>query len=145
VAICFVYDGRIWLIGGSDGLMKDVWCSTNGTTWTRVLAEGPWRGYLASGVVAGGKMWVMGGAGTYYDYVFSVNDVWCSKDGLHWTEVTPQAPWVPRQDFPIVVFNRRMWILGGERRLTIRDSIFLNDVWYSEIPTDARPSWQSYR
>ncbi|MBN2188240.1 MAG: hypothetical protein JW699_02205 [Chitinispirillaceae bacterium] len=72
-------------------------------------------GRTRHGVVAfGNKLWVIGGWGhdafaadTFY------NDVWFSSDGQNWEMATSNAGFEPRGGFGIVVFNNKIWILGG--------------------------------
>lgn len=47
--------------------------------------------------------------------------------GLSWTRATASAEWEPRQGHACVVFNNKMWVLGG-----FGGGGPLNDVWYSE-------------
>lgn len=55
------------------------------------------------------------------------NDVWCSKDGVNWSQVTDSADWEPRIWFSSVVYRDHIWIIGGlsEKRNN------LGDVWFS--------------
>ena len=63
-----VYDNRIWVMGGLIGGFlwannaKDVWYSTDGTTWIQATPTASWE--IRSGhtsVVFNNWMWVMGG------------------------------------------------------------------------------------
>lgn len=54
------------------------------------------------------------------------NDVWYSSDGINWTEATQSAAFPPRIGHTTLVFNNRMWVIGGSR-----STVPLNDVWYS--------------
>jgi len=137
-----VYDGRMWVIG------PGAWYSSNGVTWTEAIRWGPWRGYEVGlgAVVCDGKMWVMGGLmNPFYDA--KASDVWYGKDGKNWTEATRRAPWRSRQNFGLVVSDRKMWILGGMDRSGAAYPTYLNDVWYSEIPpppTRTTSAWKLY-
>ena len=85
-------------------------------------------------VVFDGKIWVMGG----YDGSY-LNDVWSSADGVNWTESTLPVNaakktagtgknwWMARYDHTSVVFNNKIWVLGGSD-----DTKTLSDVWNSE-------------
>jgi hypothetical protein len=55
------------------------------------------------------------------------NDVWSSTDGISWTDVTDSAPWPPRMGHSLVVYDDKMWVLGGGDH----SGLTLNDVWYS--------------
>jgi hypothetical protein len=67
-------------------------------------------------------MWILGG---HEDGATTEsNDVWSSPDGLTWTEVTPAAPWPTRKDHTSLVFDNRIWVLGGHEGAT-----YFGDVW----------------
>ena len=55
-----------------------------------------------------GTIWLLGG----YDGKAYYNDVWQSADGVHWNRVLEHAPWSARNT-GAVVFNDRIWVLGG--------------------------------
>ncbi len=78
-------------------------------------------------VIFNNKMWVLGGL--FYDDVTSTasryNDVWCSSDGIDWEQIDASADWSERSVHTSVVFNDRMYVLGGY------DGSAKNDVWYS--------------
>ena len=136
-----VFDGKIWVLGGTDGTsrLNDVWSSTDGATWTQVDADADWtaRDYHTS-VVFDSKIWVLGGRGTK-----NLNDVWSSTDGSTWTESTPPNDsdgnpvtkdntnwWPARIAHTSVVFPRdgagkKIWVIGG-----IGNDLY-NDVWSS--------------
>ena len=66
-------------------------------------------------------MWVIGGSvgATYH------NDVWHSTDGATWTQATANAAWSARSGHSSVVYDNKMWVMGGY------DGGSNNDVWYS--------------
>lgn len=142
-----VFDGKLWVIGGteSSGVLKnDVWNSADGKTWTQVLAQdstingndsgpqfSPRAGHGA--LVFNNKLWVIGGiAWTGPTSGTIVNDVWSSGDGKTWKQETPAAQFSIRGGFAAVVFENKMWVIGGDS--VGRGS--LNDVWWSENGTD---------
>lgn len=130
-----VYDNKIWVIGGGvsyNTFLRDVWYSTDGVSWTCATSSAPWadrQGLTA--VVFDNKMWVLGGW-SRYEYppmpplIYYYNDVWYSTNGINWTPATYNAEWQARYAHASVVFNNKIWVLGGN----VRDNI-LNDVWYS--------------
>jgi len=134
-----VYDDKLWVIG------PGAWYSTDGVTWTEAIRWGPWSGYEVGlgAVVCDRRMWVMGGLMNPF-YNAKASDVWYSKDGKNWTEATRRAPWQSRQNFGLVVYDRKMWILGGMDRSGAAHATYLNDVWYSQFPADAAPAWKLY-
>jgi dihydrofolate reductase len=60
-----------------------------------------------------------------YDNSFK-NDVWYSTDGVTWTQATANAGWSARYNHTSVVFDNKMWVIGGYDASGRR-----NDVWYS--------------
>src|SRR5579862_942014 len=51
--------------------------------------------------------------------------------GTNWAQVTPAAPWAPRYVHAALVFNGRMWVLGGNQ-----GGSYFNDVWSSSDGTN---------
>jgi len=133
-----VFDNKIWVMGGRYYrdtllfLLNDVWYSSNGIDWTCATESAGWLPRAAhSSVVFDNKIWVMGG---YYrdTLLFLLNDVWYSSNGIDWTCATESAGWLPRCAHTSVVFNDKIWVLGGFSRDSITgEEISLNDVWYS--------------
>lgn len=132
-----VFDDKMWIFGGrTDGesaiYSNDVWYSSDGINWTLAAAAAPWekRSSFAS-VVFDNKMWVIGGyeasvnGGLINSTLFS--DVWYSSDGISWTLATDTASWGKRLDHTSVVFDNKMWVIGGRVDTTGRT----NDVWSS--------------
>ena len=138
-----VYNNKMWIVGGDANqghYQDDVWNSSDGLTWSHVNNNQPvpWGPrVLHYTLVHDGKMWVMGGQTlpqlapapeTWY------NDVWNSTDGVTWTQVQTQGPsWIKHGAIGgSVVFNNRMWVVGGGTYWTPSASEQLyNDVWSS--------------
>ncbi len=60
------------------------------------------------------------------------NEVWSSADGETWEQVTGAAAWSPRLAAGLVVFQGRMWLLGGTQNYYFGNEKSLkNDVWSS--------------
>ena len=76
------------------------------------------------------KIWVIGGVIVKDATGVNLNDVWFSSDGRAWQQATADASWKPRSNFGTVVFNDKMWLLGGVT-FDGDDFTFLNDVWNS--------------
>lgn len=69
-----------------------------------------------------GAIWLLGGDDGKNLY----NDVWRSKDGVNWTQVTVHAPWTARSGAKAFVYKNRLWLIGGA------DSAGMtNDVWFT--------------
>jgi len=123
----------------------EVWLS-DGKRATVTTENPPWIGreYL-SAVSCGGKVWIIGGA-TWDNYgVYTLNDVWSSRDGATWQCVTASAPWIARWKHTSVVLGGKIWVLGGAKYPDeYFDGYALNDIWYYSLPTAAQ-SWRLYR
>ncbi len=95
-------------------------------SWVKSQEVTPWvaRSGHAS-VVFDNRMWIVGGSGPS-----SSNDpageTWSSPDGETWTLESAAAPWHRRIEHGVVVFDNRMWILGGST-----GHMSMNDVWSS--------------
>ncbi|HMN47057.1 MAG TPA: hypothetical protein PKE27_20940 [Povalibacter sp.] len=103
---------RITLIGGVlRGYSSKVWQSQDGAQWTHLLpATFSLRGF-ADGVSFGGYLWLIGGG---RQDGLDTNDVWRSADGLNWSQVaTNGSVFSPRDSHRVVVFNDRLWVIGG--------------------------------
>jgi hypothetical protein len=137
-----VYRDRMWLIGGDTNqghYQPDIWNSADGQTWTQVNPRhrAPWSPRaLYHTVVFKDRIWVMGGqtmpAFAPSDEAF-YRDIWTTTDGKTWTEVKPREPyWSSRGMIGGgVVFNGRLWILGGGtyNTPTTQARKYFNDVW----------------
>lgn len=122
VPTCLDFAGKIWLIGGYDGLNRnDVWSSVDGFSWTEATSVAAFPGRNAhTSLVYNNKMWVIGGSDAGYR-----NDVWSSTDGVNWTQATANAAFAGRSGHTSLVFNNKMWVIGGY------GPGYLNDVWSS--------------
>ncbi len=133
-----VHDGRLWIFGGWFSSYaappRDVWSSPDGKTWTLIQKSAPWlHSDLPMALTFGGRMWMLGGwyNGRLPGHSAS-NQVWSSRDGADWTQVTDSAGWTPRIAAGAVVFRDRMWVLGGTENYYFGDASSLkNDVWSS--------------
>ena len=126
---------KMWVIGGQLGTAIDysnqVWCSPDGVHWTQKTEVTSFPGRTghssvvmtdpADGVT---KMWVIGGQGTPTGLF---NDVWCSPDGVNWTEKTSNAAFYPRTGQSSVLCGNDIWVIGGIGGPTG----ILNDAWVS--------------
>lgn len=135
------FNDKLWIAGGTENyyfgdaksLKNDVWSSGDGKTWTVETVAAEWSPRAYHQMVAhDGKLWILGG-GNYVPEYSAKNDVWCSDDGIHWTEVTSSAPWSPRLWFSAVSWRGYLWVLGGWSNNPSKN---WGDVWYSRDAKD---------
>ncbi|MCP4645322.1 MAG: galactose oxidase [bacterium] len=131
------FKGKMWILGGSENyyfgdassLKNDVWSSSDGEHWECVTGDAGWapRAYHQAAVL-GDTMYVFGGGNYVPDYEVR-NDVWASKDGVNWTQVSEAAPWHPRLWFSTAVYRGHMWVIGGWSNNPSKN---WDDLWYSK-------------
>lgn len=159
-----VHNGFAYICGGfntESDYLSDVWRSADGVTWSRIAAALPWGQRFFQGLVSfQNKLWLLGGQNNHSGVTPSstrnvspdvfYNDVWSSSDGVSWTRAQSNAPWQGRGMVNVVVFQDRLWLVGGARhpsRLGGRWRYF-KDVWSStdginwDLETDHVP-WTS--
>ena len=142
-----VYRDKLWVMAGSIPkpndppekgyktitTLNDVWCSPDGTDWTRVVEQAPWAPRKWTiGKVYAGCMWLIGG----YDNVNSKNlgDVWYTRDGKTWQQFVSQPRWKARHEPTCYVYKDSLWVVAGNTWPVV------NDVWKLTLP-QAAVSW----
>ena len=142
-----VYEGKLWLIGGrtnqpSDPPEKhypqftthnDVWCSTDGANWTRVLEHAPWaeRMWFIAREYAG-RLWIIGGFSNRQSINFA--EAWYTEDGLNWQQFQSESMWSARHEPTVYVFDNSLWVVAGNMWP------LMNDVWKLTLPEAAKPA-----
>lgn len=139
LSMSVTFHNKMWFMGGwYNGRLKGhsasnaVWSSTDGVQWKQTTDGAGWTPRLASAlVVFKDQMWLLGGIENYYfgDESNLKNDVWTSKDGKQWTQVTEHADWSPRAYHQAAVLNDRIYVLGGGNYVPEYQAV--NDVWSS--------------
>lgn len=133
-----VFKDQLWLLGGwfqsFEAPPRDVWSSPDGKNWKLVQKEAPWKhSDLPMTLTFADKMWLIGGwyNGRLPGHSAS-SEAWSSSDGVTWDQVTAKAGFSPRIGAGAVVFQNKMWILGGTENYYFGDEKSLkNDVWSS--------------
>jgi hypothetical protein len=128
----------MWLLGGwADGRLpgasasNSVWSSADGLQWISHGAAA-WDARLGAAAAShDGRLWLSGGVTAYYDGDARSlrNDVWSSADGIHWEQISAQAPWAPRAHHQMVTHESRLYVIGGGNYLPGYEA--RNDVWSS--------------
>lgn len=137
-----VYDNKMWVMGGryDFGSSYEAWRSDTGSAWSLATAALPVTYSVAiAGSVFVGKMWILAG----WDNITNVNDsneVWYSTnvDGSAWAAATTAAPWPVRSAPATVVYDDKLWIMGGKYDPSNSN---YNDVWY----TADGANWSEFR
>lgn len=119
---------RMILIGGiqysAPNYIREVYESTDGKTWSELLAALPFAGDRFSEAVAfDGKLWAFTGTGGDAHAA----EVWSSADAVTWARVTAHAAFAPRADVRVLAYNGLLWAgipehdaLPVEPRATLR-------------------------
>ena len=136
-----VYRDKLWLMGGATAQASnpsekhypnltthnDVWCSSDGVKWTRVLEHSPWaeRLWVVAKVYAG-KLWIIGGFSNRKSANFA--EAWHTEDGKIWQDYRSVPMFSPRHEVTSYVFNSSLWVVGGNMWP------LMNDVWRLTLP-----------
>jgi hypothetical protein len=137
LSVALVYKDRMWFMGGrklpgAENSNK-VWSSADGAEWVLECESAGWCPRVSpSFAVFKDRMWVMGGTENFYEDNEQTlkNDVWSSVDGKDWKLETEHAAWNKRTHAQAVVFDGKLWLMGGGRWHP--ETIPQNDVWCSE-------------
>lgn len=123
---------------------NDIWTSVDGTNWKPLPMNGPrWEPRAGfSAIVFNNWIYVLGGSqgddvaiGGSGRVLY--NDVWRSRNGLIWQQVTDNAEWSPRAGAALVAKNGYLYLLGGEDAFLCTpgpgglECPYFNDVWRS--------------
>ena len=139
---CVSLNNKLWSVGGmrphestttfrgksrvtqTHMTTSSVWVSTDGREWECVAEEASFPPRVFhSCVAAEGKIWIIGGV-SRDDGRDDRNDVWCSSDGLTWTEAVHHAEWEQRNGLSVVFFQGRLFGVGG-----MSYSVIFEDGW----------------
>jgi hypothetical protein len=97
--------------------------------WQQITLAAAFAGRDGAGALTfQDRMWLLGGwnPGDKVNFPSICNsEVWSTSDGLAWTEVNPQAPWEGRHTAGYVVYQGKMWIVGGD----CNQHHYQTDVW----------------
>lgn len=120
----FVFNDKIWIIGGNDGSnqfdeannVSDIWNSADGVKWIKQASNLPFGKRANSQFVF------------FKDKIYMLNnDVWSSPDGLIWTKVTDRLASENIFGYAAVVYDDQIWLLGCNR-----DGVFQSQVLASK-------------
>ncbi len=103
-------------------------------SWKQVNPTAAWSKRDAhTTIVFKDKIWLFGGIdgekgfpGSHQNMPHK-SDIWASQDGKNWQLITDDAPWGERRSLTSVVFQDKIWIMGGWGPI----QGYQNNVWYS--------------
>jgi hypothetical protein len=125
---------QVILIGGIQrGYSNNVWQTTDGRNWTSLSSQARFSPRATRGVSFNGQLWIIGGATIDRPEGGVSNEIWRSADGIDWTRVVPTTIFPPRDGHSIVVFQNKLWVIGGWEGSLLGggNDVRLNDVWSS--------------
>ena len=122
-------EGVMYVVGGqANGIaFRDVWRSTDGETWERLVATAAFGPTYRHGMaVYRGSLWIVGRSDVnQFGSPLPEADVWRSADGISWELVTATAAFGARSDHQVAVHDGSLWVIGGQ------SSSWQDDVWRS--------------
>ena len=148
-AASFVFQNKIWIMGGINGNAKvnsnhtvlyweaphfnDIWTTEDGENWKTEARKSFWLPKRSMSVVEfKGKLWMFGGWSPIEGYT---RDIWMSEDGINWRKIFANAAWPAREGQEVRVFKDKLFMMGGVNYDARKEK---NDVWYSENGIDWR-------
>lgn len=114
----FVFNDKIWIIGGSNGAdqFSDIWNSDDGVKWKKIADNLPFgKRENSQFVLLNNKIYMLN------------NDVWSSTDGINWKKETDEIfPGENIFGYAAVVFDHRIWLLGCNRNGKFKSEILVS-------------------
>ena len=118
---------QTYTVTASDGTTQDYVVTVKKSPWHCLLKNGEAPFYQVDGhriIAFNDYLWLLGGWRGNNQDILPGGDVWTSQvwrtqDGIHW-ENMGDAPWAPRHGFGCVVFQDKLWVIGGDSH---------TDVW----------------
>jgi leucine-zipper-like transcriptional regulator 1 len=127
-----VFNGRMWVIGGSNGttIYNDVWSSADGVTWVLEVANAAFPPRQTHTVAAlNNALWLFAGTAMPIGTpAAGLQDAWKSTDGRTWTQL-PTPQFSPRMEQATTVFNGRIYVAAGRSNDDYFSGTRYNDVW----------------
>lgn len=126
------FNGKLWVAGGKigkDSLPGDIWTSSDGTQWQKVVQSPFLKRYYHSMVLFQHKILITGGINDSSEQN-CLNDSWFSSNGINWEKAQSRAPFVPRYAHGSVTFKNSIFLIGGKCEDFDGTETF-HDVWKS--------------
>lgn len=122
----FVFDNKIWIIGGGTENEKfsDIWNSTDGIHWIKQADNLPFGKRQESQFVF------------FKNKLFMLNnDVWSSTDAIHWHKEADRFAAEDIFGYSAIVYDNRIWLLGCNRNKLFRSEVLVSTdgkTWTSQ-------------
>jgi hypothetical protein len=128
-----VFNGRMWVVGGSDGNQRynDVWSSADGASWVLERANAAFSPrYTHSLVAFNNALWLFAGSATPNGTTpaTGLQEAWRSTDGRNWTQL-PAPPFAARMETAAAVVNGRIYLTAGYNSDDYFTNTRFSDVW----------------
>jgi hypothetical protein len=128
-----VFNGRMWVVGGSDGNQRynDVWSSADGVNWVLERANAAFSPrYTHSLVAFNNALWLFAGSATPSGTTpaTGLQEAWRSTDGRNWTQL-PAPPFAARMETAATVVNGRIYLTAGYNSDDYFTNTRFSDVW----------------
>ena len=127
---CLVFKNKIWIfagwISGQTLHSGEIWNTSDGKNWQKVVTNAPWQAPNTIRFTL------------FKDSVYAINgglsceEIWRSGDCINWEKVVDSVPWGRRHNPYVVVFNNKLWLMGGHDLLNkSTETKVYNDIWSS--------------
>ncbi len=121
----FVFDNKLWIIGGGTEKeqFSDIWNSSDGVHWTLQAENLPFGKRQESQFVF------------FKNKIFMLNnDVWSSTDAIHWNKEADRFVKEAIFGYSAVVYDNKIWLLGCNRNNLFRSETLVSSdgkIWTS--------------
>ncbi|NRB41844.1 MAG: hypothetical protein HRU20_25785 [Pseudomonadales bacterium] len=144
------FNGKLWMSAGKSypiysnstvehAWNNDVWSSADGDVWTQETESAAFEARRDHQMyVFQEKMWILGGnvfiPNTAVNQLNSKNsnDIWFTVDGVSWQKVNTEMPFTERVGHQVVIFNEKLWLIGGYSSMFRGADPVSDVVWSSE-------------
>lgn len=113
----FVFQNKIWIVGGNDGVHDhgDIWNSSDGVTWKEAANALPFAKRSGEHIIHfNGKLLML------------ADDVWESSDAIHWRQICTKIADESIYGYAPVVFDGKIWLIGCSRNGTFTSEVLVS-------------------
>jgi len=112
-----LFNSKVWSAAGintysTPNLHDDVWYSNNGVSWLSVADNFFKERRGTTLTLFNDKLWIIAGESNEGN---TLDDIWSSTDGEHWTLEVTAAPFGPVKFHSTVVFNNKLFVIAGDQ------------------------------